>query len=68
MVCGIVIEYFTFTAWHFSVKTPSSDSMLAPPVASGEPQAYVPYDYAKDCIAKVCKLCFFSSYNTEHST
>lgn len=34
-------------------KTPSSDSMLAPPVASGEPQAYVPYDYAKDCIAKV---------------
>ncbi|XP_065060252.1 myosin-2 heavy chain-like [Rhopilema esculentum] len=36
-----------------STKTASSESMLAPPVASGEPQAYIPYDYAKDCIAKV---------------
>eukprot|EP00794_Sanderia_malayensis_P009619 gene9619-10602_t len=40
-------------AGHLSTGTASSDSLLAPPVASGEHQAYIPFDYAKDCIARV---------------
>ena len=37
------------------------EAILAPPQASGEHQAYIPMDYAKECIQKVrsfCERCF----------
>ena len=30
------------------------EAILAPPQSSGENQAYIPMDYAKECIQKVC--------------